>query len=107
MNKDKYDIAKTTYAFSIQDADKFGRDIVKRVGVQGEGTILAEDEKTIVVRWKGYGENPGSRYSGLYSYYPSETEVFAYDHTDKFERKRYTSLISYPTKPVVPKEQNE
>jgi len=87
------------YTFSIEDHDKYGRDIVTRNGIVGIGTVIAEDTETLVVRWKGYGENPGSRYSGLYSYYPSTTEVFVYEYDDDYGRKKYRSLIEWDTRP--------
>jgi len=76
-------------------------DRVKKVGMQGEGKLVAvsKDENTVVVAWKGYGDNAGSRYSGLYSYYPAETEVFVYDHTDEYGRRRYRPLIRWPSRP--------
>jgi hypothetical protein len=82
-------------------------------GVAGDGVVVAvqkdRDAKypnTIVIKWKGYGENPGSRYSGLYSYYPSRTEVYTLSHVDDYERNgekyetpRYRSLIDWQTRP--------
>jgi hypothetical protein len=87
------------YSFTVIDTDKFGRDIVQKDGWVNVGTVLAKDEHTIVIAWKGYSENPGSRYSGLYDYYPAITEVFKFDHVDKFGRVRYVSLIEWETKP--------
>ena len=87
-------------------------DEIKINGVAGDGVVIAVDKSlsfypdTIVIKWKGYGENPGSRYSGLYSYYPSRTEVFTLSHIDKYERDgekletpRYKRLIEWQTRP--------
>lgn len=93
-------IPKTTFSFEYLAEDAYGRPGIKRNGYIGEGTVLAEDEDTVVVRWKGWGENPGSKYSGLYNYYPSTTEVFVFDHEDKFGRRRYRSLLEWQTKPT-------
>jgi len=43
-------------------------------GEVGEVRLRAYDERrnTLLVTRKGYSENPGSRYSGLKSYYPAE-----------------------------------
>lgn len=55
---------------------RLGDDQAKMSGVEGGfGTILSEDDQCIVIRFKGYSYNPGSRYSGLKSYQPAETYV--------------------------------
>jgi hypothetical protein len=95
------DIPITTYSlYFYGDSELIRGNPVKRVGVQGEGKIVAasRNRETIVIAWKGYGENPGSRYSGLYSYYPATTEVFVLDHVDEHGRKRYRSLIEWQTR---------
>ena len=86
--------------FSESDATPERGDRVKKVGVSGEGKLVAmsKDRNTVVVAWKGWGENPGSRYSGLYSYYPAETEVLVYDHTDEHGRRRYHPLVCWVTR---------
>ena len=91
--------AITTYSFNFFGVENPQRgDTIKKDGYTGEGRILADDEETIVVAWKGYGENPGSRNSMLYSYYPATTEVFVYDHTDDHGRRRYRSLIEWQSR---------
>jgi len=78
---------------------------IGRIGVHGEGRLIAwrTDEAgeviSLSVTWKGYGENPGSRYSGLFSYYPAETNVYQYLRTDQFGRRVYTCILSWQTKP--------
>jgi hypothetical protein len=90
------------YSLDLPESDATPErgDRVKKVGVQGEGKLvsISKDRNTVVVAWKGFGWNPGSRYSGFYSYYPAETEVLVYDHTDEHNRRRYRSLISWPTR---------
>lgn len=50
---------------------------VKLLGIQhGQARVLARNASNIVVAFAGHGENPGSRYSGLYNYYPAETTVY-------------------------------
>ena len=39
-------------------------------------TVLAHNDEYLVLKSHGYSENPGSRYSGLMSYYPPETTVY-------------------------------
>ena len=97
-----------TYSFTFSDAPKWLEDKlvhvpergceVKKNGYAEEGRLIAMDEKTVVVAFKGYSENPGSRYSGLRDYYPAMTEVFHYSHTDDFGRRRYVSLIEWQTR---------
>ena len=45
-------------------------------GIQGKRELVAINAHSIVVRRKGYAENPGTRNSGLRSYYPAEIEVY-------------------------------
>jgi hypothetical protein len=95
----EYSIPIATYTFESFDRERGAE--MKRQGVHGEGRLIAwePDESVIVVAWKEYGENPGSRYSGLYSYYPATTEVFVFEREDKFGRKRYRSLTEWNTRP--------
>lgn len=77
---------------------------MKKIGVVGEGKLIAwtKDDQdnaiTLVVAWNGYGENPGSRYSGLYSYYPAETTVYTFHNVDKFNRRHFAYLIGWKTR---------
>jgi len=84
-------------------------DEIKRSGIAGMGKVvtISEDLATVVIAWKGYSENPGSRYSGLYSYYPATTEVFVYVGTDESGSNRYLSLIEWKTRPEKKEEKNE
>lgn len=79
---------------------------VKRCGICGVGRLVACEKhpddgliNKVVVAWKGYGENPGSRYSGLYSYYPATTEVFLRVEIDKFDRISFVSFMEWQTRP--------
>lgn len=77
---------------------------MKKVGVHGEGRLVAwttdetNEPVNLVVAWNGYAENPGSRYSGLRAYYPAETTVYVYDHTDKYGRRHFKHLVGWQTK---------
>ena len=42
-----------------------------------DGTVVLVNDSILVVKFKGYSENPGSRFSGLKTYYPAETVVYA------------------------------
>lgn len=56
--------------------ERLGSDQAKMKGVKGGyGKIINEDERSIVISFKGYGYNSGSRYSRLKAYQPAETFV--------------------------------
>jgi len=103
---ERLDIPVTTYMFDWfgNKAPKRG-DMVKRLGYVGEGRLVAANGRrddgsydVVVIAWKGYGENPGSRYSMLYDYYPANTEVFTFSHVDPHGRVCYKSLIEWQTR---------
>ena len=83
--------------------------VIRKAGRAGEGRIVdwtvktyddpSLNEEIVVVAWKGWGENPGSRYSGLHAYYPAETEVLVLDHVDNKGRKNFRTLTSWQTRP--------
>jgi len=49
----------------------------------------------VVVKWKGYTYNPGSRYSMLKDYVPAETEVYEFSHVDEFGRRRFRLVTAF------------
>ena len=60
--------------------------------------VLTHSDSHIVAKRKGYSENPGSRYSGLKSYYPATTTVYEIEGKDKFGRLILSQLISWEAK---------
>lgn len=75
---------------------------VKVAGVQhGRARLVARNASTVVVAFAGWGENPGSRYSGLKTYYPAETKVYQIiqENATQYGHVRVLELISYQTRP--------
>jgi len=55
-------------------------DGVKEVGVsQAQGVVVARNETTVVVKWRGFSFNPGSKFSGLTTYVPTHISVYLID----------------------------
>jgi hypothetical protein len=73
------------------------------VQLHGEGhgaaTVLAHNplSKTVVIHFRGYSANPGSRYSGLRSYYPAHAIVYRYGPHDHFEALKLEPLVEWET----------
>lgn len=73
---------------------------VKLVGIEHkEARVLARNATNIVVAFAGWGENPGSRYSMLYSYYPAETKVYEILEVIENDYLRVEEVISWRTRP--------
>ncbi len=103
----------TEYILEFSKLER-GAEARKR-GYEGDGTLIAwepEIDKAMmesevieqsnylapsvaVVSWKGYGENPGSRYSGLYSYYSAHTSVFVFERFNSWGAPIYNELIEW------------
>jgi hypothetical protein len=73
-------------------------DTIKKAGIAGEGRLVAISDRYMVVAWKGYGENPGSRHSGLYSYYPARTAVYKFMKLDHFGRPVWREILDWKTR---------
>lgn len=70
-------------------------------------TVHSNHGMTLVLKRAGYGENPGSRYSGLYSYYPAEFEVYEVQ-TQRTDENGDTVIIAkrvaeFPVRSTKPK----
>lgn len=63
-------------------------------GPAGNVKLLAVNKVAITVKIGGWSENPGSRYSGLKSYYPAEVITFLLDEVKGTEGWGY-EIISH------------
>lgn len=76
-----------------------GEEVKLHGHIHGKATVLqhCKETKTVAIHFKGRGENPGSRYSGLFAYYPAHVVVYSYEPHDNFEALKLTSIIEWET----------
>ena len=73
---------------------------VKLDGIQhGRARVVARNAGYLVVAFGGWGENPGSRYSGLHTYYQAETVAYQVTGTEREGALTVLALITWKTRP--------